>query len=448
MKKSQIKQRNKCFFLIKCLLIFVCSINRSNLLLQAQIKEVVPISIGENIPDQIWDMPINVMNNPDGKNIITLSEYKGKLILLDFWGTYCSSCIGGFPHLIDIQEKNKGKIEILAVSNEGREKLDKFFSSGAGKDRKIHTTVEERTLAKYFPHLGVPHTIWISPDGKYLNPTNNYEVTQENIDALLRNEKSSIRIKFEVDRKKPLLISDNFDVNDNLHLGFYSLFFTGYCPSYPSGSNFKRDEFGKVYGRQFTNKKLTSIIKEIGMQIFNENNEYFTDRRVIFKTKNPLLYDLKDSFAEELPNDQYFSYELIVPKHYSDSLYSYMYSDLNKYLNVKLNLQKVKTKCLVLIRTSKKDKIKSNGNVLGSTLLEDNNRVKIYNEPLESLISILNVILDTKLPIIDETGYKEKVEIDLQGINNLSELKRSLKIYDLNIIQQERELLMYIIEDK
>lgn len=433
---------------ILCFIIVAQFICFPKLSAQPHINEIVPLSIGANIPDQIWDMQINVMNNPDGKNAITLREYKGKLILLDFWGTYCSSCIGGFPHLIDIQKKNNDKIEILAVSNEGREKLEKFFTTGGGRDRKIHTTAEERTLAKYFPHSSVPHTIWISPDGKYLNPSNSYEVTQENIDSILQNKKTNIRIKFNVDPKKPLMISDNFFVNDNLALGFYTLFFNGYCPSYGSGGNFKRDDQGKVYGRQFTNQKLSAIVNELGNKLFEESGENFTPRRAILNSTNPLLIDSDPRISEQLRNDQYFSYELIVPKQYSDSLYFYMLADLNRYLNVSLKLKKVQTNCLVLLRTSQQDKIKSKGNSAEFNYSEKEETLRISNIPIAKLISVLNDVPNSPLPIIDETGVKENIDIVLKGINNLKDLKESLKNYDLNIIQQERELLMYIIDDK
>ncbi len=448
MRKFKINRRKKCFDFIKYYLIFVCFTNTSNLLLQAQNKEITPLNIGDNIPDQIWDMPINVMNNPDGKNIITLREYKGKLILLDFWGTYCSSCIGGFPHLMDIQDKNKDKIAILAVSNEGKEKLQKFFATGLGKDRKIPTTFEERTLAKYFPHRTVPHTVWILPEGKYFNPSSSREITQSNIDAILRNEKSNFIVKLDTDPKKPLLLSDNFYANSNLNLGFYSLFFNGFYPGYPTGGNFKRDETGKLYGRQYTNKKLISIIKSVGMELFKEKGETFSDRRIILKSKNPLVLDSNENFAGPLPNDQYFSYELIIPTENSGSLYSYMLSDLNKYLDVTLNLQKISTDCLILIRTSDKDKLKTKSKISENKLLEDNNRYVISNEPFGLLLNILFLKLDSKLPIIDETGYKYNVDIDLKGIDNLDHLRDALKKYDLDIIKQERKLLMYIIEDK
>lgn len=51
-----------------------------------------------------------------GKNV-KLSDYDGKIILLDFWGTWCAPCIEAFPELIEIYKEFNGKgFEILGVA--------------------------------------------------------------------------------------------------------------------------------------------------------------------------------------------------------------------------------------------------------------------------------------------------------------------------------------------
>lgn len=50
---------------------------------------------------------------------IKLSDYRGKLVILDFWGSWCGACRQSHPHLKEVYEtyKNKG-LEIIAVANE------------------------------------------------------------------------------------------------------------------------------------------------------------------------------------------------------------------------------------------------------------------------------------------------------------------------------------------
>src|SRR5574344_1669571 len=50
----------------------------------------------------------------NGKNL-SLSDFKGKYIVLDFWGTWCGSCIKGFPKLKEYYSKYKDKIEFIGI---------------------------------------------------------------------------------------------------------------------------------------------------------------------------------------------------------------------------------------------------------------------------------------------------------------------------------------------
>lgn len=55
-------------------------------------------------------------NLPDLKGqMVKLSDFKGKWVVLDFWGSWCPWCIKGFPGLKDTYQKYHGKLEIIGV---------------------------------------------------------------------------------------------------------------------------------------------------------------------------------------------------------------------------------------------------------------------------------------------------------------------------------------------
>jgi thiol-disulfide isomerase/thioredoxin len=53
--------------------------------------------------------------NLAGKNV-TLSDYKGKVVIVDFWATWCGPCRAGIPDLISLQNEYKDKIVVIGIS--------------------------------------------------------------------------------------------------------------------------------------------------------------------------------------------------------------------------------------------------------------------------------------------------------------------------------------------
>lgn len=59
----------------------------------------------------------------DGKDI-KLSNYKGKIVIIDFWATWCPPCRRGIPDMIDIQKKYQRDVVIIGISLDRETKPD------------------------------------------------------------------------------------------------------------------------------------------------------------------------------------------------------------------------------------------------------------------------------------------------------------------------------------
>ena len=103
----------------------------------------------------------------DKNNQIDLNDYKGNLILLNFWATWCAPCKEEMPSLDLLQkQKNLDKLKIFPI-NVGQDNLEnslKFFEDLNIKNLKIYFD-SPITLAKRFGLRGIPTTIMFNKDG-------------------------------------------------------------------------------------------------------------------------------------------------------------------------------------------------------------------------------------------------------------------------------------------
>ena len=101
------------------------------------------------------------------KKQVNLDDYRGKLVLLNFWASWCAPCKEEMPSLDSLQSnKNLNNLQIfpINVGQDNKKKAKDFFEELDIKTLNIYfdTTI---TLAKKFQLRGIPTTILISKDG-------------------------------------------------------------------------------------------------------------------------------------------------------------------------------------------------------------------------------------------------------------------------------------------
>jgi len=134
--------------------------------------------ISNSLADEVNDIKNLVINKElkkyDGLTFINdknrqfnLSDYQGKLILLNFWATWCLPCKKEMPSL-DLLQVNKNlnnlKIFPINVGKENTEKASKFFEDLEIENLKLYFD-SPTILAKKFKLRGIPTSILINKEG-------------------------------------------------------------------------------------------------------------------------------------------------------------------------------------------------------------------------------------------------------------------------------------------
>ncbi|MBC7774901.1 MAG: TlpA family protein disulfide reductase [Phycisphaerae bacterium] len=140
-----------------------------------QPQEGEAITVGMPAPD--ISLP-----DPSGK-VHSLSSMKGKVVLLDFWASWCGPCRKANPHVVEIYNKYKGKgFDVFSVSldkEDGKQKwIDAIKQDGLVWGNHVSDLkFWDSAPAAVYGVRSIPKTFLIGKDGKIVavNPRENLE---------------------------------------------------------------------------------------------------------------------------------------------------------------------------------------------------------------------------------------------------------------------------------
>lgn len=136
------------------------------------------VSAGNKAPDF-------VLTDLDGKEH-QLSEYKGKGVFLNFWGTWCKPCEREMPYMDHQYQKFKDKgVEILAVNvGEPEFLINRFVDK---HDLSFPVLKDpNKDIMNMYGVINLPATMLVDPDGKVIKVEEG-ELTEEKIERMMES---------------------------------------------------------------------------------------------------------------------------------------------------------------------------------------------------------------------------------------------------------------------
>ncbi|MGJ1538000.1 TlpA family protein disulfide reductase [Sphingobacterium multivorum] len=157
---------------------------------EAEEKEILqPIRMGERLPNSFWEREHLFYLKGDTVRK-SLAEYRGKIIIFDFWATWCGACINKMPELREIEKKLSDKIKIILVNKRGSrdnyEKIDRFFDERTSLPAE--TIFDDHFLKEIFPHKYQPFYVWIDKLGEVSAYTYSPFLNHEQIEKFIESK--------------------------------------------------------------------------------------------------------------------------------------------------------------------------------------------------------------------------------------------------------------------
>ena len=99
--------------------------------------------------------------------VVDLEQHRDKIIMLNFWATWCAPCKVEMPHLQNLKEKYGDKLMVVSISiDEARDKSKiKPLIKRGGYDFTVVHDVDRNIVSFYNPSMELPYNVIMGYDG-------------------------------------------------------------------------------------------------------------------------------------------------------------------------------------------------------------------------------------------------------------------------------------------
>lgn len=372
---------------------------------------------------------------------ISIADLKGKIIIIDFWATWCAACIPFLPKLQALQERFKDDVVVLAVTSQPKEQILKFVqNSPTLKNLQIPFVTDDVLLKKLFPYNAIPHEIIIDKYGVISAITGPENINDNTIHELLQGKK--------------LRIAEKVDFTDYAHFSFMSEYVNPYVLSNFFVTRFipgMKSSMSTDTTVECTNESLLNIMLAYSSRIYGKQQEkpvppQNINRVVADPSINMEKLCFQKGSLELWEQNNTYCMQLRVPDSLVNKRFEIFRDEVERLFGIKCHVEQKITKCLVI---SCKDKNRTipKGTY---TILDRNDRLWTgKNVPISTIVNNLNNL--SPYPVINETGFKSMTRVDIifrPDFKDLKTLQKDFQKCGLDIDIQDRDIPIYVISSR
>ncbi len=312
-----------------------------------------------------------------------IEELKGKVVILEFWATWCEPCVDNIPHLNALAEKYKDKpVVFISITDEPGQKVSEFLKTTTLKGWVAPEA--PAAVFKAYRVFGRPHTVIIGRDSKVAAVTYPDNVTEAALNSLLAGNVPSLGGP------------------------------AGDDGAVAASSAAALAEF---YIGQPAGKEMTSAF---GKGHYEGHNYSL---RMALENMYPEAEKIETPGPEKPDLDSHYDFRVRLPKEKAAGLQDFFAAGIGRALGVRLKMVKKDHPVYVLKLAPGGLKRFKKSEALKSSARMDGGEFKAERMPVSTLCSLLKDRVD--LPVLDETGIKGFYDYtfrtgprDLAGINS------------------------------
>jgi len=316
--------------------------------------------------------------------VATWEALKGKVVVLEFWATWCGPCIEAVPHLNELAEQfDTQRVVFIAITDEQESVVQPFLrrktmSAWVGLDT-------DRSMFKEYGVSGIPHTVIVGTNGVIAAVTHPVSLSATHIKNVLAGKSAGLPRPSPDEKTVPAKASD-----DAAPPPLFQVLIRPSDASEGGGGGSSGPSGDSPYGKMYTSKSNGSSL--LGLLLWACKT---SEVRLI---TNSVLPDGKFDVIINLP---YHAHERI-PELLREALRN----------TFGLVSRKEKREMDVYALTAKNSKLEPTVSTGGSSSSSGPGRISAVNSSLSSLSWSLENLLGK--PVFDETGLTNRYDFQLK----------------------------------